>query len=79
VVFDPLAIDPDVALEEAEARVAELIGDPVVADVHAEHLPVRVGEDLAGQRVADEAVHSEDQDLHVRSDRELPPPGVSPG
>jgi hypothetical protein len=82
VVFDPLAIDPDVALEEAEARVAELLGDPVVADVHAEHLPVRLsGEDLSGDEWPMKPFTPSDQDLHADSDRDGPNPhdtGVSP-
>ncbi len=40
VVLDPLAVDRDVALEEAEALLGEELRDPVAPDVEAEDLPV---------------------------------------
>ncbi len=66
VILDPFAVDGDVALEKAEALVAEELGDAVGLHVHAVDLPVRALEDTFGKMMADKAVHAEDEDSFHR-------------
>ena len=63
VVFDPLAVDGDVALDESEAIMGEEFGELVVADVHAKDLPVFLFKNGGDKAAADEAVGSEDEDF----------------
>ena len=63
VVFDPLAVDGDIALDEAEAAVAKRALELVRGHVHAVHLPVGILENALREAVADETVHAEDQNL----------------
>jgi len=61
MVFDPLAVDGDVALDKFETRVAKAVGQLVLADVHAVNLPVFLFEDGARKRATDEAIGTEDE------------------
>jgi hypothetical protein len=64
VVLDPLVVDRDVALEEAEPVVRHPRPYAVAVEVHAMHAPVRPREDRVGQVAADEAVDAEDEHVH---------------
>jgi hypothetical protein len=66
VVFDPLLVDGDVALEEVKACVAHPAFDAVAHHVHAIHLPVRALDDVTCQVVADESIDAEDEDFEHR-------------
>ena len=73
VVFDPLAIDRDVALEELQPRILEQRRDAVAVHVHAIDTPVGGVEDARRQVMADEAVDAQDQ--YVIHGRLTPPLG----
>src|SRR5712691_10566494 len=62
VVLDPLLVDRDVPLDELETRMADRLPEPFGREIHAEDLPVRLGEDPLRQVVSDEAVDPENQD-----------------
>ncbi len=62
VVLDPFLVDGDIALEEAEARMAHQVRDAVGLHVHSVHLPAGGVDDALGQVVTDEAVDAEDAD-----------------
>ena len=64
LVLDPLLVDRDVPFEVGEPRVRQKGGDLVARDVQARDRPVGCRENALGQRVSDEAVDAEDQDLH---------------
>src|SRR3954464_9262524 len=67
VIFDPLLVDGDVALEEMEAFMVHQRGDALALHVHAVHRPVGGVENTSGQMMADETVDAENQDFfHVR-------------
>ena len=63
VIFDPLAIDRDVALEEVKARMGEELRDPVALQIHAIDVPVGRAQDRFAQMMADEAVDPQDEEL----------------
>src|SRR5438270_5551704 len=59
MVFDPLAVDRDVALEEMETRLRQQRGNAIGLDIHPMDFPVGGGDDSPGQMMADEAVDAE--------------------
>jgi hypothetical protein len=63
VVFDPLAVDRDVALEEMKARMGEKLRHPIGLEVHAVHVPVGVPQYRFAQMMADEAIDPQDEEL----------------
>ena len=81
VVFDPLAVDRDVAFEEVEALLRQELADPIRLDVHPMDFPVGRRKDPPGQVMADEAVDAEYEDafhcslrpsdMRVRPNRKL--------
>src|ERR1700733_2562583 len=63
VVFDPLAIDRDVALEEMKAWIRKKVCDPIALQIHAVHVPVRLAQYRFAQMMADEAIDSQDEEF----------------
>src|SRR5208283_4071514 len=63
MVFDPLLVDGDVALEEVEARIVKLRADALRLQVHPVDVPVGGPEDVLAQVMADEAVDAENEHI----------------
>jgi hypothetical protein len=65
MVFDPLAIDGDVALEKVETAFRQQVGDAISLHIHAVDFPVGAGDDALGQVMPDESIDAEDQYLFM--------------
>lgn len=63
VILDPLLVDRDVAFEEMHPLVVDEIAKPIGLHVHAEHFPIGGFKNALRQVMADEAVHTQDQDF----------------
>ena len=61
VVFDPLLVDRDVALEKPHARMRRHLAEAARRHVHAVDLPLGRIENAARQVVPDEAVDAKDE------------------
>src|SRR5437773_12166867 len=62
MVFDPFAIDRDVALEEMETLLRQKHGNAIGLDIHSVDFPVGRRDDSPRQMMANEAVDAEYQD-----------------
>ena len=63
MVLDPFQIDRDVAFDEVEARIAKHRADALGLQVHAVNVPIGMGQDVLAQVMADEAIHTENQNV----------------
>src|SRR5204862_7335384 len=59
VVFDPFAVDRNVAFKKMETLVRQQCSDAIGLDIHPIDLPIGGRDDLPGQMMADEAVDAE--------------------
>src|SRR5208337_4498615 len=66
VILDPFPIDRDIPLDEVELRVVEDSAQPVGAEVHTVHTPIRPIEYTLGQMMPDKAIDAQYQYLHFK-------------